>query len=295
MSAKIRGMVCENYTIKKHNTWRVGGQVKRAFWPVDLADLQCFLAALPEGETIYWLGLGSNVLFPDDRFDGTVIITHKGLQDYSVQGNAVVAQAGLSCAKFAKIATRSGFAEAGFFAGIPGTIGGALRMNAGAFGGETWSYVHSVEMIDRYGELTTYTPDVFQVGYRHVVPPTDHWFVGATFNFSALEDAKSALSIAALLKKRGETQPIGSFNCGSVFKNPVGQYAAELIEYCGLKGKQIGGAFVSPKHANFIINDGNATAADIMHLMEHIMRTVHAQCAVLLEPEVKIVQNEVRI
>ena len=294
MSSDIRGRVCDDYAIAKHNTWRIGGQVKRVFWPADLADLQTFLAQVSNDEKVLWLGLGSNVLFPDERLDCTVIMTHKGLQSIqALENNRFVVEVGVSCAKLAKKATQLGNVYAGFFAGIPGTVGGALRMNAGAFGGETWRYVRSVDVIDRKGCIHTLPASAFSVGYRQVVMPTDHWFVRAEFDFTNTDRQAVPLSIADLLKKRGDSQPIGSFNCGSVFKNPAGDYAAALIERCGLKGKQIGGAFVSPKHANFIINNGEATAHDVMCLMTHIMTEVKLHCGVQLEPEVRIIQNEV--
>lgn len=197
-------------------------------------------------------------------------------------------EAGVTCAKLAKFCAKQQFAKGGFFAGIPGTVGGALAMNAGAFGGETWTYVQKVETIDRYGRVRQRLPQDFQVGYREVKGPAGEWFVAGYFAFPPGDTAQTQQDIKMLLRKRSDTQPIGEFSCGSVFRNPPGDYAARLIESCGLKGHQIGGARVSLKHANFIINEGSATAVDLEQLIDLVQSTVKQQTGITLVRECHI-------
>jgi len=199
------------------------------------------------------------------------------------------AQAGVTCAKVAKFCVANNLVEGEFFAGIPGTVGGALAMNAGAFGGETWPRVVAVETIDREGQIHTRTPDEYDISYRTVKGPMKEWFVGAYFQLPIGDGAETQQRIKALLAKRKETQPIGLPSCGSVFKNPPGDHAARLIEASGLKGYRIGGAQVSPKHANFIINTGDATAQDIEMLINYVQETVAAKHQVQLVTEVRTV------
>jgi UDP-N-acetylmuramate dehydrogenase len=292
MLTQIRGKIAYKYSIKKHNSWRVGGAVKCCFWPADLADLQVFLTTLPADERIIFLGLGSNVLFPDGLLDATVIITVKGLGAIRVlDDHRLYVECGVSCAKVAKQSVQMGFADGAFFSGIPGSMGGALRMNAGAFGGETWRVVESVNILSRSGTIETVPANSLTVAYRHVELPDQGWFVSGNLAFQTPAVAGPD-PISTLLKKRNHAQPIGSFSCGSVFKNPIGQFAAALIDQCGLKGMRIGDAVVSLKHANFIVNEGAATAADVSALMRHVQQVVAEQYAVWLEPEVKIYQHE---
>lgn len=292
MSVQIRGKIAYQYSIKKHNSWHVGGMVKCCFWPVDLADLQCFLSTLPPSERIIFLGLGSNVLFPDGILDATVIITVKGLNAMrTIDRHRLQVECGVSCAKVAKKSVHMGYTDGAFFSGIPGSIGGALRMNAGAFGGETWTVVESVEILSRSGTIKTLSANRIAIQYRHVKLSEPGWFVSAQLCFQK-QAVPGPDPISALLKKRNASQPIGSFSCGSVFKNPIGHYAAKLIEQCGLKGLRVGDAVVSPKHANFIVNEGAATANDIATLMAHIQNIVSERYALWLEPEVTIYQQE---
>ncbi|MGA2655797.1 MAG: UDP-N-acetylmuramate dehydrogenase, partial [Gammaproteobacteria bacterium] len=235
-----------------------------------------------------WLGLGSNVLIRDAGINGTVILTQDGLNELTCEDNIVRAQAGVTCAKLAKFCAKHGLAEGSFFAGIPGTVGGALAMNAGAFGGETWTHVKAVEMINRQGEIKLRPREEFTVGYRHVSLPKDEWFVAAHFVFPKTNDSETEQEkIRLLLRERREKQPIGVLSCGSVFRNPPGNFAAKLIEQCGLKGLKMGDAMVSEKHANFIINIKNARAADIEALILHVQQVVHEQTGIELIPEVR--------
>lgn len=283
------GILQKNEILAPLNTWHVGGPAKQTYRPKDLADLSDFLKTLPKDENIVWLGLGSNVLIRDTGIDGTVILTQDGLTELTYQNNEVRAEAGVTCAKLAKFCAKQGLAEGSFFAGIPGTVGGALAMNAGAFGGETWTHVKAVETINRQGEVKLRQRDEFSIGYRHVSLPKDEWFVAAHFIFPKTNDTESEQEkIRALLRERREKQPIGVLSCGSVFRNPPGHFAAKLIEECGLKGLQYGDAMVSEKHANFIINIKHARASDIEALILHVQKVVREKTGIELIPEVKI-------
>jgi UDP-N-acetylmuramate dehydrogenase len=243
---------------------------------------------------VHWIGLGSNLLVRDAGIRGAVIATGALPKDLErLDDERVKCGAGLPCALLARQCARWQLGPAAFFAGIPGSVGGALAMNAGAFGGETWSVVESVTTIDRSGAVRARAAADYEIGYRSVRGPEGEWFLGATFRFRP--DAEtSAATIKALLAKRGATQPMGSASGGSTFRNPPGDFAGRLIEQAGLKGARIGGAVVSEKHANFILNDGSATAADIERLIEHVAATVLERCGVRLELEVRIVGEGAR-
>lgn len=257
--------------------------------PADLADLRQFLAQIDADTEILWVGLGSNLLVRDGGFRGQVIAPLNTLKQIELQldGN-VYAECGSSCARLAKFCQKQGLAGADFFAGIPGTVGGALAMNAGAFGGETWAAVRQLIMIDRQGNLQQRDPGEFEVGYRQVRLPQPEWFAAALFHFAPRAGDEES-NIRQLLRQRNATQPIGEPSCGSVFKNPPGEHAAQLIEAAGLKGHRLGSACVSAKHANFIISDDDTRAADVEALIDHIRETVAAKFAVRLETEVRIV------
>jgi UDP-N-acetylmuramate dehydrogenase len=218
-----------------------------------------------------------------------VISTHGALDRLErVNETTVYGEAGVPCARVARQCVRWGLGPAEFFAGIPGTLGGALAMNAGAFGGETWPHVMEVQTVDRRGREHTRSPSEYSISYRHVsAPANDEWFVAAKLTFerkAAVDEAQ----VRTLLEKRKATQPIGEWSCGSVFTNPPGDHAARLVEASGLKGFRIGGASVSQKHANFIINHGEATAADLESLIRHVQATVERVHGVRLNPEVRI-------
>ncbi|HTT09148.1 MAG TPA: UDP-N-acetylmuramate dehydrogenase [Gammaproteobacteria bacterium] len=289
-----RGQLKVNESLAQHNTWRVGGPAARYYLPIDATDLASFIGTLDENEPLLWLGLGSNVLVRDGGFRGTVIATHPVLDRCGrVENNLLRAEAGTPCAKVARQAVRDGATGLEFFAGIPGTIGGALAMNAGAFGGETWRQVDCVETVDRQGRLHRRPASDYCVAYREVHPPTaDEGFAAATFRVRPDILHEGEAKIRSLLTRRAQSQPMGEPSCGSVFRNPAGEYAGRLIEQCGLKGATRGGAQVSRKHANFIVNLGGATAADIEGLIRHIQETVRGQRGVELIPEVRIVGEE---
>jgi len=288
-SHDVRASLREHEPMSRHTSWRVGGPADRYFTPGSIDDLSAFLSGLPDGEPVHWVGLGSNLLVRDGGVRGTVISTRGFLSGLARHADGTVhAEAGVPCAKLARQCVRWGLGSAEFFAGIPGTVGGALAMNAGAFGGETWRHVLSVETMDRHGGLHRRDPIEYQVGYRSVQGPVDEWFLAADFRFEP-DSAASSDDIRALLARRKASQPIGLPSCGSVFRNPAGDHAARLIEASGLKGWRIGGAEISKKHANFIINTGDATAADIEQLIELIRKTVQEAHGVSLQTEVRII------
>ena len=286
----VRGRLLENEPMSRHTSWRLGGPADWYFVPADLKDLQQFIGELPGDMPIYWIGLGSNLLVRDAGIRGVVIGTHKGLAAIQqVDGQLVRAEAGVASAQVARFCGRQHMMGAEFLAGIPGSFGGALAMNAGAFGGETWDIVDSVEVIDRKGTVVTRKADEFSPAYRHIDIEASNWFVAATIRLRSGDSSQSKSEILSLLKRRGDSQPVQSANAGSVFRNPPGDHAARLIEACGLKGTRSGGAEVSEKHANFIINHGDASAADVEALITTVQREVKTQCGVELVPEVRFV------
>lgn len=287
-TAAIRGEVRYNEPMASHTSWRAGGQADCYCLPVDIDDLSVLLKSLPEDENLLWMGLGSNTLIRDSGFRGTVIATQNLMSQLErKENNGVYVGAGVPSAKLARFCARENLSGADFFAGIPGLIGGALAMNAGAFGSETWEHVVQVETINRQGEINYRSAEEYEIAYRSVQGPKDEWFVAALMQFNGKNNESS--NIKTLLAKRAETQPTGTANCGSVFRNPDKNHAAKLIEQCGLKGKRIGGAVVSEKHANFIINDQQATAGDIEALIEFVQKNVFQQTEINLQTEVKIV------
>ena len=289
-STAWRGDLRENESLSRHTSWRVGGPVARFYQPADIADLAVFLQALPHDEPLFWLGLGSNLLVRDGGLRGTVICTSGVLSKISIQTQQqVYVEAGVACPKVAKFCAKHDLVGAEFLCGIPGTMGGALAMNAGAFGGETWQLVVSVQTIDRRGVLRTRLPQDYQINYRHVTGQQDEWFVAAVLQLQQGDGKASAAQQKSLLAKRSASQPTSQPNAGSVFRNPPGDYAARLIEQCGLKGLCIGGACVSEKHANFIVTVGTATASDIEALISKVRETVRAETGVSLQQEVHIV------
>lgn len=290
---QLRGELRHNEPMARHTSWRVGGPARGFYTPADIDDLANFLATLPADEELHWVGLGSNLLVRDGGIPGTVIASFGGMSDLRLQADTIVrAEAGVACAKVARFMARQGLVGGEFLAGIPGSMGGALAMNAGAFGGETWQYLVAVETIDRHGQLHVRKPAEYEIGYRHVHGPNDEWFIAAQLRFEPGDSSAAQKRIKELLERRGATQPTNQPSCGSVFRNPPDDYAARLIESCGLKGHCIGKACVSEKHANFIINTGGARAADIEALINFVRDRVEREQGVRLIPEVRIVGVE---
>jgi UDP-N-acetylmuramate dehydrogenase len=285
----VAGEIRQHEPMSRHTSWRVGGPAEVFFKPTGIEDLSTFLRDLHRDVPVFWFGLGSNLLVRDGGIPGVVIATAgvfnrlEKSADYEVRAGTSV-----PCTQLARQCIRWNLGPSEFFAGIPGAVGGALAMNAGAHGGETWERVHSVRTIDRSGEVRLRTRDDFSIAYRSVNGPVNEWFVEATFEFDP-EARPSMDTLKAMLARRKNTQPLGLPSCGSVFRNPPGDHAARLIEAAGLKGHRLGGAEVSEKHANFIINRDRATASDIENLIELVQRTVLERSGVDLQHEVRIV------
>ena len=290
MMAAEMNRIRYNESLAAYTTWRVGGEAEQFVEPGSRAELLTFLSQLPEDVPVTWLGLGSNVLVRDGGVRGVVIATHRALREIQRgDGDRVLAEAGVTMAKLARFASRHQLTGVEFAGGVPGTVGGALAMNAGAFGQETWDVVEWVETVDRRGRVRRGTVSEFEPGYRQVKLPADQWFLGACFLLEVDSGERVGEKVRHLIVERNRKQPIGTANAGSVFRNPPGDYAARLLEASGIKGKGIGGARFSEKHANFIVNDGSATAADIEDLIHLGRDTVQRKFGIRLQPEVRII------
>lgn len=288
-ASSVRGKMCFEEPMATHTSWRCGGTAARFFEPADRQDLVNYLCDVGSETEILWLGLGSNMLVRDGGLRQTVIATSPGLTRLTwIDEQVVYAESGVTCAKLAREAAAHDRAGLEFLAGIPGTVGGALRMNAGALGGEIWSFVETVETIEPGGQIQTMAASAYMPGYRNVAGERLS-FLGAWFRLPQPADGAGRARIRQVIAERGETQPIGKYSCGSVFKNPPGDFAGRLIENSGFKGHRSGGAQVSVLHANFIINDGNATASDIEALIDEVIVGVEKATGVTLETEVHIV------
>jgi UDP-N-acetylmuramate dehydrogenase len=294
-SPAVRGVLRAHEPLAKHTSWRVGGPAELYFKPADLDDLSHFLRGLDADMPVFWFGLGSNLLVRDGGLKAAVIAgagVFRELEKIGADNDGadrrVRAGASVPCTQLARQCIRWGYGPSEFFAGIPGTVGGALAMNAGAHGGETWERVRSVTTIDRRGDVHERGPEDFSVGYRSVQGPAMEWFISAVLEFDPAVDPSMDV-LKEMLARRKNTQPLGMPSCGSVFRNPPGDHAARLIESAGLKGHRIGGAEVSTKHANFIINRGGATAAEIERLIAHVRQKVADVHGIELVHEVRIV------
>jgi UDP-N-acetylmuramate dehydrogenase len=296
--ANLHGRMRQDEPMDRHVSWRAGGRAKLFYQPASVPDLCAFLRTRPVGEPILFVGLGSNLLVRDGGFDGAVVFTHRALTGIRQEGGSQLrptfhAGAGVPAPHLARYVTKHGGAGAEWLCGVPGTIGGALAMNAGCYGGETWNHVIAAETVDRNGNVRLRQPTEYDVGYRHVTlkESSEEWFISGVFVFERGEEAPAMKRMKKLLSQRVASQPLEQPNAGSVFRNPPGDFAARLIESCALKGVNIGGAQVSPKHANFIVNTGGATAADIESLMDLVQTTVRLRTGVDLVREVRIVGN----
>jgi UDP-N-acetylmuramate dehydrogenase len=319
VNSVLRGTLKHNVPMSKYTSWRAGGVAERMYQPADLDDLLMFLRSLPVDEPLYAVGLGSNLLVRDGSLRGTVLLLHGTLSALHLEmDGSVYAEAGVPGAKLARFAASHDLCGAEFFVGIPGTLGGMLAMNAGCYGSETWERVLRVQTVNRRGDVHVRTAEDYEIGYRHValrpspqsspangrggererlpsIPASEEWFVAAWLQFPRGDGESARQEIKTLLNKRIGTQPLNLPNAGSVFRNPKGDHAARLIEQCGLKGKRIGGAQVSEKHANFIVNTGAATAANIENLINEVQTTVEQQTGVRLQCEVRIIGEQKQI
>ncbi|MSQ81185.1 MAG: UDP-N-acetylmuramate dehydrogenase [Candidatus Methylopumilus sp.] len=282
-------LILKNESLNKYNSWRVGGVADALFAPKNLDDLKSFLKSEKYLKPLTFIGLGSNILIRDGGIRGTVIVTHATLNEIEMTHEGVYVACGNTCAKIAKNLAKEHYVGGEFFAGIPGTIGGALAMNAGCYGSETWNYVTKVSMINEQGNIVTRQKNEFGISYREVVKPVlNEWFVGVWFNFEKNMTADPESKIKEYLTHRKDTQPLNWPTAGSTFRNPKDTFAAKLIEECGLKGFRVGNAEVSDKHANFIINLGDASAKDIESIINHIESEVLKKKGIKLEKEVRI-------
>ena len=292
----LRGELRHDEPMARYLSWRTGGRARRLYRPADLDDLAAFLRRLPADEATLFVGLGSNLLVRDGGFDGTVVLTHAAGRHPELLQGQVYAEAGVASPKVARFAARNQLAGAEFLAGVPGTVGGALAMNAGCYGAETWDIVERVLTVDRRGTLRKRAAAEFVTRYRHCALRggerlgEQEWFAAAWFRLAPGDGAASRARITELLARRVATQPLQLPNAGSVFRNPPDDHAARLIESCGLKGLARGGARLSEKHANFIVNPkGAGRAADIEWLIETARSTVRTRTGIDLIPEVRIV------
>ena len=289
ISAGRAGVLRHNEPLARHTAWGIGGIADRYIEPADIDELAEFMVRLPRDEPLYWLGLGSNLLVRDGGVRGTVVSTVRLRAVERVDRTMLHVEAGAACPRVAKLAARHGLSGCEFLAGIPGSMGGALAMNAGAFGTETWPAVSEVETIDLNGERRWRSASSYRFGYRAVDGPRGEWFVSCRLILTPDADGRAGIRIRQLLARRAETQPTGVRSCGSVFRNPSGDYAGRLIEASGLKGRRVGGAVISEKHANFIINESGARAADVEALIRTVIEEVERRQGVRLEPEVRII------
>ena len=277
-----------NESLSRHTSWKVGGPADVFFIPDNRQDLSQFLSE-NKGNSVTWLGNGTNVLVRDGGIRGVVISTKKSINKINmVAENSCRAEVGASCMDLALFAEKNEMGPAAFFSGIPGSIGGALTMNAGSFGHETWEFVESVEVIDEVGIIHHLDPEEFKFSYRSVEFPFPLWFVSCLMKFPESETTTKS-ELKAMRDQRIKTQPLSEDTCGSVFKNPKPDHAGDLIERAGLKGYKIGGCSISTKHANFIVNEGTATSADIEQLIRHVQNVVKTKFDVNLETEVRII------
>ena len=286
----MRGRLMRNVSMARMTTWGTGGRADRVYAPADVEDLADFLAGLDPRDEVLWVGLGSNLLVRDGGIGGVVILTSRTLGRIEEPGVGLVrVGAGVPCAKLARHFAGRGLAGGEFLAGIPGTIGGALAMNAGAHGAETWDLVDRVETVDRNGGRRWRARDEFEVGYRSVAGAAEEWFTGAELRVVSEDPATVRARTRGMIRARAASQPVGQRSCGSVFRNPPGDHAGRLVEACGLKGARVGGAAVSEKHANFIVNECNASSSDIEALIGRMRSRVRDETGVDLEPEVRVV------
>ena len=286
----MEGTFLKNEPMASHTSWGCGGSAAVFFEPRNMDDLSLFLNSFNEDREIFWVGLGSNLLVRDKGYDGVVISTAKFLNQLSwnKEVTELKVECGVACAKIARETARKNRTGLEFFAGIPGTVGGALQMNAGANGYDTWQNIKSVDVISRNGIIKTLEKKSFKPGYRKVAGKNT-WFVRACFELKQNSSKDGLEKIKKILLQRKNSQPVGSRSCGSVFVNPENYFAAKLIEECGLKGIRKGGAIISNKHANFILNDRDATASDIEELINLTKHEVFKRKGIRLECEVKII------
>ena len=286
----LQGELRTQEPMSRHTSWKTGGNADYYYIASDINDLAKFISKLPTSTPITWIGFGSNLLVRDGGLPGVVVSVVGLLNELKkINETEIFIGAGVSCVKVAHFSAKHGLEGIEFLAGIPGTIGGALAMNAGAYGGEIWSYIKEVETINRKGKREIFEKNKFDINYRSVSISENEWFIACKMKLEISTRTVVNDRIKKMLSERADGQPLGKLSCGSVFRNPTNQHAAKLIELCGLKGKKVGGAVISDKHSNFIINTGNATSLDIEQLIEFIQACVYEKYNIKLIPEVRII------
>ena len=286
----LQGELRTQEPMSRHTSWKTGGNADYYYIASDINDLAKFISKLPTSTPITWIGFGSNLLVRDGGLPGVVVSVVGLLNELKkINETDIFIGAGVSCVKAAHFSAKHGLEGIEFLAGIPGTIGGALAMNAGAYGGEIWSYIKEVETINRKGKREIFEKNKFDINYRSVSISENEWFIACKMKLEISTRTVVNDRIKKMLSERADGQPLGKLSCGSVFRNPTNQHAAKLIELCGLKGKKVGGAVISDKHSNFIINTGNATSLDIEQLIEFIQACVYEKYNIKLIPEVRII------
>lgn len=283
----VRGRMSRGGALAKVTWFRVGGAPDVTFKPADLEDLQAFLEGTPEDIPVTVIGVGSNLLVRDGGVDGVVLRLGGAFADFRVDGLEIEAGAAALDANLAKTAASAGIAGLEFFSGIPGSVGGALRMNAGAYGGETKDVLVWAEAIDRKGMLHRLYPDDLGFAYRHCDVPEGWIFTRARFKGMAGDPTEIRHKMTDIQESRGASQPIRSRTGGSTFRNPGAAKAWQAIEAAGCRGLTRGGAMVSEQHCNFLINTGDASAADLEDLGEDVRKRVQESQGISLTWEIK--------
>ena len=277
--------------LKKHTTMRVGGNAKYIFYPKDAAEIKAIIDYCNDNNERYIvIGNGSNIIFMDDGYDGIVIKIFNLMSNYSVEGDLIKADAGCILSKIANAAKDNSLTGMEFAAGIPGTLGGAVVMNAGAYGGEMKDIIEYADILSRDGVIKRYSNKEMEFGYRKSLIDKDKIVLSAGLRLKNGDKSEIEKIMLELKEKRTSKQPLEYPSSGSTFKRPEGYFAAKLIEDAGLKGYRVGGAMVSPKHSGFVINYDNATSSDVIMLIEDIKKIVNEKFGVCLEPEVKIIR-----
>ncbi len=283
--------VKQNEPMSAHTTFQIGGPADLMVVP-ESADAFSRLVQLCKEENVplMVMGAGSNLLVSDNGIDGVVVKLLQGFDFVTISGTEIACGAATSLAKLAKHAQRAGLSGLEFASGIPGNVGGAIYMNAGAYGGEMKDVVTETTYLDEAGNISTICGDNHQFGYRHsAFSDGKKYIISAKMQLTPKDPSEILETMRDLNARRKEKQPLEKPSAGSTFKRPEGYFAGKLIEDAGLKGASVGGASVSEKHAGFIVNDGDATCADVVGLIEHVQKTVLQKYGVKLEPEIRVI------
>lgn len=282
----VRGTLTANAPLAPLSWFKVGGMADWLFKPADSDDLLQFLHALPADMPVTVLGVGSNLIIRDGGIEGVVIKLGRGFTDVTVDGDIITAGSAALDSKVAQVAAQAGLSGLEFLTGVPGAIGGAIKMNAGCYGGETATHLIDVTLATRQG-LIIRTKDQLAFAYRHSSLSTDEVVVSARFRGQPDDSAAIRIRMAEINATRAAAQPLGTKTCGSTFRNPEGGKAWQLIDQAGCRGLRVGDAEMSALHCNFMINHGQASAADLEMLGEEVRRRVLATSGISLEWEIK--------